>query len=212
MKNDRAGGGLPESVPETTSDKIRALGLAGHKRADIARLLGVRYQHVRNVLLKAGITTGLRNEVEVEREPIAVKAPAARTRTISVDALKASGFNLVGEWVAIPDIGIQMTTRAPTAPGVYVFVVDGTIAYVGLSNSGLRKRMDQYRRGHAKQRTSSRVKALIGDALASDHKVQVFVAMPDEQHWNALPVNTAAGLEAGLIQAIRPGWNILGAA
>lgn len=210
-QTDTAGRSKSEK-DETTSDKIRALGLAGHKRADIARLLGIRYQHVRNVLLAAGITTGLQNDVEVEREPIAVKAPAARARAISVDTLQASGFVLVGDWTANAGDGIQMSTRAPTAPGVYVFVVDGTIAYVGLSNSGLRRRLDQYRRGHAGQRTSARVKGLIRDALAGGHQVQVFVAMPPEQHWNTLPINTAAGLEAGLIQAIRPGWNILGAA
>lgn len=34
----------------TVSDKIRALNAAGYPRAEIARLLGKRYQHVRNVL------------------------------------------------------------------------------------------------------------------------------------------------------------------
>jgi hypothetical protein len=34
----------------TVSDKIRALNEAGYPRADIARVLGKRYQHVRNVL------------------------------------------------------------------------------------------------------------------------------------------------------------------
>ena len=34
----------------TVSDKIRALAAAGYPRAEIARLLGKRYQHVRNVL------------------------------------------------------------------------------------------------------------------------------------------------------------------
>lgn len=34
----------------TVSDKIRALDAAGCPRAEIARLLGKRYQHVRNVL------------------------------------------------------------------------------------------------------------------------------------------------------------------
>src|SRR5262245_51805023 len=33
------------------SDKIRALADAGFERADIARFLGKRYQHVRNVLV-----------------------------------------------------------------------------------------------------------------------------------------------------------------
>src|SRR5712692_9767571 len=35
---------------QTTSAKIRALSGRGMARADIARLLGIRYQHVRNVL------------------------------------------------------------------------------------------------------------------------------------------------------------------
>lgn len=34
----------------TMSDKIRALNAAGHSRADIARLVDRKYQHVRNVL------------------------------------------------------------------------------------------------------------------------------------------------------------------
>ena len=34
----------------TVADKIRALAAAGYPRADIARFLGKRYQHVRNVL------------------------------------------------------------------------------------------------------------------------------------------------------------------
>jgi len=36
----------------TISDKIRALDAAGAQRADIARFLGKRYQHVRNVLVE----------------------------------------------------------------------------------------------------------------------------------------------------------------
>src|ERR1700730_13985812 len=38
-----------EHLP-TTSAKIRVLAARGVPRADIARLLGIRYQHVRNVL------------------------------------------------------------------------------------------------------------------------------------------------------------------
>lgn len=37
----------------TKSDKIRALGEAGYSRGDIARFLGIRYQHVRNVLVQS---------------------------------------------------------------------------------------------------------------------------------------------------------------
>jgi hypothetical protein len=38
------------AAPMTVSDKIRALDAAGYPRAEIARVLGKRYQHVRNVL------------------------------------------------------------------------------------------------------------------------------------------------------------------
>jgi hypothetical protein len=36
----------------TTAAKIRALAAKGQSRADIARALGIRYQHVRNVLMR----------------------------------------------------------------------------------------------------------------------------------------------------------------
>ena len=45
MAMEAATAGLP-----TTSAKIRALAEMKFKRADIARFLGIRYQHVRNVL------------------------------------------------------------------------------------------------------------------------------------------------------------------
>lgn len=35
----------------TTSSKIRFLAASGMKRADVARYLEIRYQHVRNVLI-----------------------------------------------------------------------------------------------------------------------------------------------------------------
>jgi hypothetical protein len=43
---------------ETTSDKIRALARAGYYRTEISKLLNIRYQHVRKVLVDAGIAGG----------------------------------------------------------------------------------------------------------------------------------------------------------
>lgn len=51
------------------SAKIRALDAAGYGRADIARFLGKRYQHVRNVLVR-----GL------------ARSESARSRSVSSDA------------------------------------------------------------------------------------------------------------------------------
>ena len=42
---------IAEGLP-TISAKIRAFDAAGYMRADIARFLGKRYQHVRNVLVR----------------------------------------------------------------------------------------------------------------------------------------------------------------
>jgi hypothetical protein len=41
----------------TKSDKIRALAREGAATADIARYLGIRYQHARNVLVESGLHT-----------------------------------------------------------------------------------------------------------------------------------------------------------
>jgi bifunctional DNA-binding transcriptional regulator/antitoxin component of YhaV-PrlF toxin-antitoxin module len=60
----------------TISDKIRALADAGFERADIARFLGKRYQHVRNVLVgnRPAPKTGLS---DVDRTPY---APSGRSQ------------------------------------------------------------------------------------------------------------------------------------
>jgi hypothetical protein len=42
----------------TKSEKIRTLGRKGVPTADIARFLGIRYQHARNVLNDAGVLAG----------------------------------------------------------------------------------------------------------------------------------------------------------
>lgn len=69
---------IADGLP-TKSAKIRALGAAGYARADIARFLDIRYQHVRNVLVQAaqkkarptvgegrdGVRTGDRIEVKI---------------------------------------------------------------------------------------------------------------------------------------------------
>jgi AbrB family looped-hinge helix DNA binding protein len=53
-----ARGGIPQHVldslttMQTVSDRIRALAAHAMPRSDIARVLGIRYQHVRNVLVQ----------------------------------------------------------------------------------------------------------------------------------------------------------------
>lgn len=196
----------------TKAEKIRTLARAGYLRADIARLLGVRYQHVRRVLLDAGITGGMRREVVLQREPFVdeiVLDDETPPSTHGEDLIRA-GFRLVGEWRSLADGGFELSAPAPNEPGVYAFVVDGSVCYVGLTLTTLHTRLNQYRRGHIRQRTSARVKGLIAAALAVEQRVEVLVATPEAQTWNGLPVITSAGLEAGLIRKILPVWNMHG--
>jgi hypothetical protein len=196
---------------QTTADKIRALAAAGYDRVEIAKILSIRYQHVRNVLLRSGIAGGLRREAEAEREPVEVDAAPAPREDTSWTVLTGAGFQFLGEWSHDPASLLKLDARAPAAPGVYAFVVDDIVVYVGLTLSGLKTRFDQYRRGHKGQRTSSRIHERIAQSLREGKKVMVLVATPEPTEWRDLPVNTAAGLEAGLIEMIRPSWNIRGA-
>ena len=61
----------------TVADNIRALAHADYDRREISKILGIRYQHVRNVMLRSGLAGGLRHEVEAEREPVEVDATPA---------------------------------------------------------------------------------------------------------------------------------------
>lgn len=203
----------PEEVTrglKTTSAKIRALAQANYPRVDISRHLGLSYQHVRNVLVGSGLTEAPRVQVEAMREPVAVDATPPSPPEASIETLLEGGFQVLGEWVLEQESGMRLNAQAPIEPGVYSFAVEDLVTYVGLTNNGLRGRFEQYRRGHESQTTNARVKRSIVEALSQGLSVKVLFAIPEPQEWKGLPVNTAAGLEAALIQMLRPPWNILG--
>jgi hypothetical protein len=204
----------PEEIIEglqSTSDKIRSLARDNYDRTEISKILGIRYQQVRNVMLRSGLAGGLRREAEAEREPVEVDATPAPREDTAWTVLTDAGFTCIGEWTQDPESQIRLDAKAPTVPGVYAFIVDDIVVYVGLTLSGLKIRLDQYRRGYKGQKTSSRINGRISQTLSQGKKVKVLVATPEPQEWKDLPVNTAAGLEAGLIEMIRPSWNIRGA-
>ena len=93
----------------SVSDKIRALAAAGHARADIARLLGKRYQHVRNVL---------------EADRVAAQpAPAVRDATPGVEEpsrLFAAGHRLAVEPGGMVRLPPDLLTALQAKPGSVV--------------------------------------------------------------------------------------------
>lgn len=102
--------GLP-----TTAAKIRALDAIGVPRADIARFLGIRYQHVRNVLTRERPATSVGVAEAVAPfegdAPEVVVEPDGRI-TISPAAAGALGAGPGEALVALPrDGGLWLATR-----------------------------------------------------------------------------------------------------
>src|SRR5271168_1817438 len=108
---------------ETTSDKIRALARAGYLRTEIREILDIRYQHVRKVLVDAGITAGLQRPVEMERSTDVIEVqPEERVQT-SPSVLLAAGFQPLGVWQIVDD-KLELSAKAPVDAGVYAFILD----------------------------------------------------------------------------------------
>lgn len=187
----------------TKADKIRALDAAGYSRADIARHLGIRYQHVRNTLVR-GAPAKSSAKPNTKSRPIITPDPQP------IEKLTSAGFTLLGECVLEDPQSFSYRVKAPTDPGVYAFAVNGFTTYVGLTRHGLRTRLGHYVYGHKGQKTSSRVKGLILTALNAGNKVEVLIAQPPKLTWNGLPVDGASGLETGLIRMLQPEWNLQG--
>lgn len=193
----------------TKSASIRALAKAGYLRTEIASLLGIRYQHVRKVLEDSGSREGLRHLVDAERSPVTITVDSTAAPTKGT-VLTEAGFILLGEW-KIQDGELILSSQAPNEAGVYAFLVDGAVVYIGLAQRGFKSRMRNYRDGREGQRTSRRVKGLISAALASRKRVEVLLGIPDVSlEWNGLPINAAAGLETALIKKLQPEWNMQG--
>lgn len=106
----------------TTSDKIRALARAGYLRTEISKLLNIRYQHVRKVLVDAGITEGLKRPVEMERSSDTIEVEPSEREPTPPTVLLEAGFQLLGEWHLV-DGKIELDSRAPSGPGVYAFIL-----------------------------------------------------------------------------------------
>lgn len=146
MSDDASGGTnemakLAQGLPSKAA-KIRALAAAGYARADIARFLGVRYQHVRNVLVQQPPMAG-----EAEHEaaqgfaeeaagpPSLRGAPPAGFSRTPPAGLSTEAFR--GNLTAEADGGIVipggMLAGAGIAPGetVLVRVADGEIRLSG---------------------------------------------------------------------------------
>lgn len=124
-------------------------------------------------------------------------------------SLISAGFVRFGTWkvsVNPATQGIELDFVCSPDPGIYAFVVDGEVHYVGSAQRGLRGRMRRYARTQT-MRTSARVRAEILACLSAGKVVEIYFLSPPDQKWHGLPVNMIAGLEEGLIRWLCPAWN-----
>ncbi|HEV7353611.1 MAG TPA: GIY-YIG nuclease family protein [Brevundimonas sp.] len=185
----------------TKSEQIRALAKQGLSTTEIARRMGVRYQHAYNVLRQAGVSAPAKGRSST---PVLPRAKPSLT----VETLVAGGFRPVARWVLEAAI-LRLDRPVPKERGVYAFVVEGRAMYVGLATMGLAKRLYFYGKPGATQKTSVRLNEVIRQQIASQGPlIEVYVAMPPALEWNGLPVSGDAGLELGLIQTFDLPWNV----
>jgi hypothetical protein len=187
----------------SVSEDIRALAREGLATAEIARRLGIRYQHAYNVL-KAGeaIPTPLNRVSEAGRSLPQDNPP------LPVDTLIAGGFTFSGRWVLSATNDLVLDQPLPKGVGVYAFVKDGFALYVGVATMGLAKRLYFYGKPGVSQRTSLRLNGIIKNELLTTPAIDIYIAQPPDLEWNGLPVHGSAGLELGLIKKFALPWNM----
>lgn len=188
----------------TKADQIRALAADGLEVAEIARHLGIRYQHAYNVL-KTGNRSASITEIAAVDVPVATKRIK---QPLPLETLIAGGFTLASRWLLSPDGDLVLDMPAPKSVGVYSFVRDGFAIYVGVATVGLHKRLYTYGKPGVSQRTNIRLNGFIKEELSQSRSIDIYVATPSDMEWNGLPVHGAAGLELGLINKYLLPWNM----
>jgi SAM-dependent methyltransferase len=146
----------------------------------------------------------------VDREPLEVDLRAS-TLPITGDVLQAAGFAEVGAWLVSGEGKLRLSGTFPPGPGLYAFLLENELAYVGFAQASVGERLAEYEDGLQAPKRSY-ISALIREALDQGRSVKALAAMPDPLEWGGLPVDTAAGMEAGLVSRARPLWNVLASA
>lgn len=174
--------------------------------SEIARRLGIRYQHAYGVLKKRS-SPPPRRAAERPVGESAGRVRVGRKPLLSVDDLVGGGFAFAGRWVLTDAGEIALDRSFANAVGVYAFVVDRVVVYVGVATTGLATRLSHYAKPGIRQLTNLRLNRLIKDELVTRPYLDIYTAMPSDLEWSGLPVNVSMGLEFGLIRKYALSWN-----
>jgi bifunctional DNA-binding transcriptional regulator/antitoxin component of YhaV-PrlF toxin-antitoxin module len=102
---------------KTKSDKIRALGRHGVPTAEIARYLGIRYQHARNVLVEAGLHPAAEDKAQAQTLSVApaefawVDLDESGRITLPGELLAAAGLKPGSVHVRLTEDGLEILSR-----------------------------------------------------------------------------------------------------
>lgn len=185
------------------SAQIRELAHAGISVSDIAKRLGIAYQHAYKVCRDAGLI--------VPGAPVSAQAaPALSKPKLTKSILLDRGFKSAGEW-QVKDVRLSGSEVVPRAAGVYAFCIGDDVVYVGLASRSLAQRLYFYGRPGASQRTNIRLNGIIRETIGLGSSVEIYYACPPAFSWNGFTISGPEGLEAGLIQDYHLPWNVKGA-
>ena len=123
------------------------------------------------------------------------------------------GDKLRGFWEAgalrRPDRQTILTGEFPRQCGVYAWVLGRQIVYIGYAWN-LHARTNAHRRTTFRTLKYPRRHLIeLAKALKAGERIRIFITTPKQRMCNGLPVNTALGLEDGLIGLLKPAWNDL---
>ena len=123
------------------------------------------------------------------------------------ELLIAGGFVSIGRW-RVENGEAVFAGEAPKERGVYAFIFNGEVVYVGCAQDGLSSRMRSYRRNQLRQESRRPVHAAVAEAIWNAREIEVLaIRGPDDISWNGMPIDVIAGLEEGLIRRLSPIWN-----
>lgn len=189
----------------TKSSAIRELSAQGLSVSEIANKLGIRYQHAHSVVNKA--SNRPKRIASPEINGLQKSNRVSTKNLLAFEILLNAGFHHSGEWVLNEEGNIRPSQTIDVNQGVYAFVKNDHVQYVGVATIGLSKRLYFYARPGATQITSRRLNRLIGSELKSGTQIKILIATPPDLEWNGLPVHGSAGLELGLIKTYLLPWN-----
>jgi hypothetical protein len=109
----------PTAGLDTKSEKIRALSRGGVPTSEIARYLGIRYQHARNVLVQAGLHRTAKEQASVgqssstDPESTWVQVGADGRVPVPPKLLERAGLGSEGfVYVGVTDDGLELLSQA----------------------------------------------------------------------------------------------------